>query len=45
MLKTTHTARPSCSHSAQAANKKNGLKLCYDFGEHSRHVPNIRLHN
>lgn len=44
MLKTTHTA----GHPALILHRqqiKNGLKLCYDFGEHSRHVPNIRLHN
>lgn len=27
MLKTTHTARPSCSHSARAANKKMVLNF------------------
>lgn len=27
MLKTTHTAEPSCSHSAQAANKKMVLNF------------------
>lgn len=39
MLKTN---RSSDLHRQQI---KKGSKLSYDSGEHSSHIPNIRLHN